>query len=82
MNSKQRRALRVFIHEVTIEVQQAPIITHYDFDNFNDHVSAAKAWLQINTKHHKWMVSHSNYRHTTFKFRDAAIATLFALKFS
>jgi hypothetical protein len=77
MNSKQRRGLRVYEHEVTIDIHTGE--RYYEFES---RVEATKTWLQTSTKHHRWIVLRSSYDFITFKFRDATTATMFALKFS
>jgi len=76
MNSKQRRGLRVYEHEVRLDIR--PGERHYEFES---RVESTKTWLQKSIKHHRWIVFRSDYNFSTFKFRDATTATMFALKF-
>lgn len=77
MNSKQRRGQRVFVHEVTLIAGQRPE-RYLEFDR---RVDQAKQWLQWNTKRKNYTLGPPQYDRQTFKFRNAGIASVFALKF-
>ena len=77
MNSKQRRGLRVYEHEVTMDISNGE--RYYQFE---DRVEEAKRWLDACTKHQRWIVFRSGYNFRTFKFRDAATATMFTLRWA
>lgn len=77
MNSKQRRGLRVYEHAVTVDIQSGE-----RYHEFETRVELTKTWLHSSTKHNRWIVFRSGYNFRTFKFRDAATATMFALKFA
>ena len=76
MNSKQRRKLRVFTHEVTLVCSNNE--RYFEFDR---RVDQAKQWLQWNTKRKNYRLEPSQYDRQTFKFRNAGLASVFALKF-
>lgn len=77
MNSKQRRNQRVFLHEVTLVAGQQPE-RYFEFDR---RVEQAKQWLQWNTKRRNYIMDPPKYDRQTFKFRNAGMASVFALKF-
>jgi len=75
MNSKQRRNKRVFEHEVTL------VCRNERYFQFEQRVSAAKQWLQCNTKRKNYILGRQGYDSQVFKFRSAGIASVFALRF-
>jgi hypothetical protein len=77
MNSKQRRGLRVYEHEVTMDISNGE-----RYHEFEERTVEAATWLSTRTKHQRWIVFRSGYNFRTFKFRDAATATMFALRWS
>lgn len=76
MNSKQRRGQRVFVHEVKIQLNSTERLSEFD-----QRLSNAKGWLQWRTKRKNWTIVYNNSLGVTFKFRDGAMASIFALKF-
>jgi hypothetical protein len=76
MNSKQRRNQRVFEHEVTIVCRNNE--RYFEFDR---KVEIAKQWLQWNTKRKNYMLGRRCHDKQSFKFRNAGMASIFALKF-
>lgn len=76
MNSKQRRNQRVFLHEVTLVCGGDE--RYFEFDR---RVDTAKQWLQWNTKRKNYTLCKKGYNAQTFKFRNAGMASVFALKF-
>lgn len=76
MNSKQRRNQRVFEHEVTIVCRNDE--RYFEFDR---KVETAKQWLQWNTKRKNYMLGRKGHDRQVFKFRNAGMASVFALKF-
>jgi hypothetical protein len=77
MNSRQRRNGRVFLHEVTLVAGTQPE-RYFEFDR---RVERAKQWLQWNTKRKNYTMGPRRYDSQTFKFRNAGMASVFALKF-
>jgi len=77
MNSKQRRALRVFSHEVELNIRNDE--QYYKFDKRMDEV---KIWLRKTVNQQDFIVARSSYNSGLFKFRNAAMATMFALKWT
>jgi hypothetical protein len=77
MNSKQRRGLRVYKHEVTLDIHSGE-----RYLEFERRVDTTKIWLKESTKPNGWIVFRTGYNFRTFKFRDAATATMFVLKFA
>jgi hypothetical protein len=77
MNSKQRRALRVFAHEVELHIRNDE--QYYKFDK---RIKEARHWLLVSTERPNWTAMRTGYNYRMFKFRDAATATMFALKWS
>ena len=75
MNSKQRRGQRVFEHEVTLVCSNE---RYFEFDRRCDQ---AKQWLQWTTKRKNYTMGPRLYDRQTFKFRNAGVASVFALKF-
>jgi hypothetical protein len=76
MNSKQRRQQRVFEHEVTLTCDEG--VRYFEFDR---KVELAKSWLQWNTKRKNYTLGRKSYNSQTFRFRNAGMASVFALKF-
>lgn len=76
MNSKQRRKLRVYQHEVTLVVSSRDE-RWMDFDR---RVEEAKMWLQWRTKRRNYILGPRDYDRQTFKFAQAGLASMFALK--
>ena len=76
MNSSQRRNTRVFEHEITLVCRDDQ--RYFEFDR---KVALAKGWLQCNTKRRNYILGRSTHKSQTFKFRNGAIASIFALKF-
>jgi len=79
MNSKQRRAGRVFLHEITLIAGQRTGERYFEFDN---RVSLARQWLQWTTKRKNYTLGPKQYDRQTFKFRSGGLATAFALKWA
>ena len=75
MNSKQRRKLRVFTHEVTLVCSNSE--RYFEFDR---RVEEAKGWLQWRTKRRNYILGPQGYDRVTFKFAHAGLAAMFALK--
>ena len=75
MNSRQRRNRRVFEHEVTLRCQDAE--HYFEFDR---RVEQARMWLQWRTKRRNYTCGPKTYISQTFKFRQAGLASIFALK--
>jgi hypothetical protein len=75
MNSKQRRNQRVFEHEVTLVCHEE---RYFQFDH---RVAQAKQWLQWSTKRKNYILGPATHKSQTFKFRNAGMASVFALKF-
>lgn len=80
MNSKQRRNQRVFEHEVTIHAGAGHWTGERWFE-FDKRLDQAKQWLQWNTKRKNYTMGPKLYDRQTFKFRNAGMASVFALKF-
>jgi hypothetical protein len=76
MNSHQRRGQRVFVHEITIHAQPDQPYFRFDFK-----VEQARQWLQWNAKRRNYIVCPKLFNKQTFKFRNAGMASVFALKF-
>lgn len=74
MNSKQRRNLRVFEYEVTLVCKDNE--RYFEFEN---RVEQAKMWLQWRTKRKNYLLGSKDYKHQIFKFRNAGMASVFAL---
>jgi hypothetical protein len=76
MNSRQRRQQRVYEHEITL-------VCHNDqrYFEFDRKVELAKGWLQWRTKRRNYVLGAATHRSQIFKFRDAGMAAMFALKF-
>lgn len=77
MNSKQRRHKRVFEHEVVLTCRDNE--RYFEFDK---RVKLAGGWLQWQTKRKNWTWESSDYKSAIFKFRNGAIASVFALKWA
>jgi hypothetical protein len=77
MNSKQRRHGRVFEHEVTLLCRD-----NERYFEFEARVKHAEGWLQWQTKRKNWTKGRAVYNAQTFKFRNGAIASVFALKWA
>lgn len=77
MNSKQRRGGRVFLYEVTLTASDRPNERYFEFDR---RVDLAKGWLQWQTKRKNYTCGPKQYDSQTFKFRNGALASVFALK--
>lgn len=75
MNSKQRRSQRVFEHEVTLYCRGTE--RYFEFDR---KVAEAKGWLQWRAKRKQYILGPKQYDSQTFKFRNAGLAAMFALK--
>jgi hypothetical protein len=75
MNSRQRRKERVYEHEVTIHPKDGD--RYFEFD---ETIKQAKMWLQWRTKRKNYIIVPNQYRYQTFKFRNGALATVFALR--
>ena len=76
MNSRQRRNQRVYEHEVTLTVRSDDE-RYLDFDR---RIEAAKGWLQWRTKSRAYILGVKKHDRQTFKFRNAGMASMFALK--
>jgi hypothetical protein len=77
MNSKQRRKLRVYDIEVTIACGNDE-----SYPDYARRLALAKSWLQIRNKQRQWIYGKEGFHSQTFKFRNGALATMFALKWS
>lgn len=77
MNSKQRRNLRVYEHEITLVCQSSE--RYFEFER---RVEAAKGWLQWRTKRRNYTLGQRGYDRQVFKFRQPGIAAMFALKWA
>ena len=77
MNSRQRRGSRVFVYEVTLVAGGRPGERYFEFDR---RVEQARGWLQWTTKRRNYTLGPKQYDRQTFKFRNAGMATAFALK--
>lgn len=76
VNSKQRRGQRVFEHEVTLICQG-----NERFIDFDRRLDRAKQWLQWQTKRKNYILCEKGHNAQKFKFRNAGMASMFALKF-
>jgi len=76
MNSKQRRQQRVYEYEVTLSCRDGD--RYFEFDR---KLEQAKGWLQWRTKRKNYVLGTATHKSQTFKFRDAGMASVFALKF-
>jgi hypothetical protein len=75
MNSSQRRKQRVYEHEVTLHANIDEPYFKYD-----QKIKEAKMWLQWRTKRKNYIIMTNTYNYQTFKFRNGALATMFALR--
>jgi len=75
MNSRQRRTQRVFEHEVTLTCREGE-----RYSEFDRRIDQAKGWLQWRSKRKNYISERKQFARQTFKFRDAGLATMFALK--
>lgn len=75
MNSKQRRNQRVYEHEVALVCKDTE--RYFEFER---RVEAAKGWLQWRTKRKMYILGVKKHDRQTFKFRNAGMASMFALK--
>ena len=77
MNSKHRRNQRVYEHEVTLVCHNGE--RYFEFDR---KLKQAKMWLQWRTKRKNYVVGPEQFDRRTFKFSNAGLATMFALRWS
>jgi hypothetical protein len=81
VNSRQRRHLRVFRHEVTlIAGSHKPQERYFEFEH---RLERAETWLRHVTKSKNYLIlpwTIDTYFKQTYKFRDGAVATMFALR--
>ena len=75
MNSSQRRNQRVYEHEVTLICKDSE-----RYFEFECRVRDAKSWLQWRTKRRAYLLGVKKHDRQSFKFRNAGMASVFALK--
>ena len=77
MNSKQRRAQRVFAHEIVLLPKSGE--RYFEFDR---RIELAKGWLQWQTKRKNYALGEKTHMSQAFKFRQGSLATVFLLKWA